>query len=76
MHVFVLLKLLAFARLKFVDTAAYITDFTWVLHNKKWNYYTTITIDNDFFFTALKVTDIHPSIHPMALQPESDPGLP
>jgi hypothetical protein len=37
----------------------YITNYTWVLYNKKGIYFThTVTIVNDFFFTVLEADEI------------------
>jgi hypothetical protein len=40
------------------NIVAYNTDYAWVLHNRRWIYFTNVTIDNDFFFTVLEATEI------------------
>jgi hypothetical protein len=41
-----------------LNTVTWISDYTSVLHNKGWIYFTSITTDNDFLFLALKTPEI------------------
>jgi hypothetical protein len=53
----VLEKCLCFM-LNFPYIVRYSTDPVWVLHNKRWIYYSTITVYSNFLFTALNTPEI------------------
>lgn len=40
-------------KMQWICIVMLISDSMWVLHNKRWIYFNSVTIDNDFLFTAL-----------------------